>query len=61
MRVGPQIDSVHLVLPLVAYPHIDEIRREYVSFEKEVVILLQVVQGLTEGARSAGDASLLLW
>src|SRR6267142_6961321 len=43
VRMRPQAHGIHLVLPLVVDPGLDEIRREDVALEEEVVVLLEIV------------------
>src|SRR5579859_14226 len=45
VRMGPRIDSLDLVLHLVADPSFDQVFAEHVSLEEEVMVLLQGDQG----------------
>jgi len=45
VRMGPRIDSLDLVLHLVADPCFDQVFAENVSLEQEVVVLLQGDEG----------------
>src|SRR2546428_6620687 len=43
VRMRPQPNWIHLILPLVLEPRLDQVRREDVALQQEVVVLLQGV------------------
>src|SRR5437660_12396019 len=59
VRMRPQPYGIHLVLPLVVDPGLDEIRREDVALEEEGMVLLEVVQHDVERPRKLLDPLLL--
>src|SRR5258705_10436030 len=58
VRMRAQPDGVHLVLPLVVDPGLDQARGEHVPLQQEVVILLEAVQPDVERARELLDLLL---
>src|SRR6185295_15932229 len=59
VRMRAQPDGVHLVLPLVVDPGLDQVRGEHVPLQQEVVVLLEVVQHDVERPRELLDLLLL--
>src|SRR5207245_11447181 len=59
-RGGPQPHRVQLLLDLVLDPGLDHVLGEDVALEQELVVLLQLAQGLLEGARHLRNVLQLL-
>src|SRR5258705_279169 len=57
MRTQP--DGIHLILPLVVDPRLDQVGGEDIALEEEGVILLQVVEDDVERPRELLDLLLL--
>ena len=49
LRMRTQFHIVHLILRLIIDPHVDDVRRKYIAFEQEFVIILQCIQGIFQG------------
>ncbi len=60
VRVRTQLERRDLVLALVVDPRLDQVRREDVALEEELVVGLEAVQHGAEGGRDLGHARVLL-
>src|SRR3989337_307243 len=60
VRRRPHLDGVDLGVDLVLDPLLDDVRREDVALEQEVVIVLQGLQRLLQRARRGRDVGQLL-
>src|SRR5690242_10433392 len=59
VRMRAEPDRIDLVLPLVLDPRLDQVRREHVALEEEVVVLLEVAEHDVERAGELLDLLLL--
>src|SRR5262249_37769580 len=59
VRVRAQPDRIDLVLPLVLDPRLDEVGREHLALQQELVVLFEVVEHDVERAGKLLDLLLL--
>ena len=50
-----ETDRVNLFQAFVTQPHIDDIAREHVAFQEEIVIRFECIEDLAQTARCLGD------